>query len=106
MIKEHEGTVPGTKIRILETPGHDLFHCSVIFQNKNFGRVCVAGDLFWWRDDENQKDDVKTWNKLINKKDPYAKDLKKLKQSRKKVLKNCDWIIPGHGKMFKVPRFS
>ena len=34
--------------------------------------------------------------------DPYAFDIKKLKQSRKKVLKFADFIIPGHAGMYKV----
>ena len=33
--------------------------------------------------------------------DPYAADLKILAESRKKVAGLADWIIPGHGKMFK-----
>ena len=32
----------------------------------------------------------------------YASDIKKLKQSRKKVLKLADFIIPGHAGMYKV----
>jgi len=34
--------------------------------------------------------------------DEFATDIEKLKESRKKVLEIADWIIPGHGKMFKV----
>ena len=36
--------------------------------------------------------------------DPYASDMKKLKESRKKLLELADYIIPGHGKMFKVEK--
>ena len=103
-ITEHEGKVPGTSIQIIKTPGHALFHCSVLFEDKQYGKVCVAGDLFWWWDDENQEEDVGTYEKLIEKNDPYKKDEKKLKESRERILKLCDWIIPGHGKMFKVPK--
>jgi hypothetical protein len=31
-------------------------------------------------------------------------DEKALKESRKKILEIADYIIPGHGKMFKVKR--
>ncbi len=34
--------------------------------------------------------------------DLYASDKEKLKQSRKKVLEMSDWVIPGHGRMFKT----
>jgi len=102
-IKEHKGKVPGTDVQIIETPGHAIFHCCVVFEHQNYDKVCVAGDLFWWRDEENQEEDIKDLEKLINKEDPYKKDWKKLKESRKKILDLCDWIIPGHGKMFKVP---
>ena len=34
----------------------------------------------------------------------YASDIKKLKQSRKKVLKFADFIIPGHAGMCKVKK--
>ena len=50
--------------------------------------VAVCGDVFWT---ENQP--------AI---DPYATDLKELEKSRGLVLKNVDWIIPGHGPMYKV----
>jgi len=33
-IKSHNGKVPGTDIKIIKTPGHDLFDCSVLV------RVC------------------------------------------------------------------
>jgi len=35
-------------------------------------------------------------------KDPYVKNKEDLMKSRKKVVEIADYIIPGHGKMFKV----
>ncbi len=98
-IKEYGGKVPGTDIKIFKTPGHDPFHCSVLIETEKFGRVVIAGDVFWWRDQEEQKFDQ---NSLIEHQDPYVKDWDALKQSRKKVLSLADYIIPGHGKVFKV----
>ena len=63
------------------------------------GRIVIAGDLFWWRDNEKQRTD---YHSLVYKKDPYAKNQTELIASRKKVLKLADYIIPGHGRMFKV----
>jgi len=93
---EHENKIPGTKLKIIQTPGHCSEHCSLIVPTKN-GVYVVAGDVFWWTAGERRKIDVK-------KKDdahPAETDIKKLMDSRKKILKIADYIIPGHGKMFK-----
>ncbi|MDD4902398.1 MAG: MBL fold metallo-hydrolase [Patescibacteria group bacterium] len=101
-IAGHQGKVPGTDIKIIKTPGHDQFHCSVLVPTKKFGKVAVAGDVFWWPDNQKQKTDRKS---LIKLKDPYVKNKKDLLASRKKILAIADYIIPGHGKMFKVYNF-
>lgn len=98
---EHGGIIPGTDIKIIETPGHDQFHCAVVAEDEKLGKVVVAGDVFWWMDDEEQKTDV---DSLISHADPYVKDEEILKNSRNKVLEIADYIIPGHGKMFKVEK--
>jgi len=37
---------------------------------------------------------------------PYANDLDRLQKSRIKVLELADYIIPGHGKIFKVTKHN
>lgn len=89
----------GSDIEILETPGHVLEHLSLLV-NTSKGKVALAGDCLWWVKGEKQIVDV-------NKKDnSHPKDLnmKKLIASRKKLLKIADYVIPGHGKMFKVEK--
>lgn len=94
---EHNNKVPGTDIEIMQTPGHTTEHCSLIVKTKK-GVYIVGGDVFWWADDEEQKID-------IDKKDQaHPVDMKRLKESRKKILEIADFIIPGHGKMFKVDK--
>lgn len=100
-IIEHKGKIPNTDIKIIKTPGHDQFHCSVLVETEDLGKVVIAGDVFWWEDDEEQKTDKKS---LLEHKDPYVKDKKALRKSREKVLNIADYIIPGHGKMFKVEK--
>jgi len=100
-IGEHGGRVPNTDIEIIKTPGHDQFHCSVLINVEDLGKVVIAGDVFWWRDEEEQKTDRRS---LLEHKDPYMKDEKALRESRKKVLEMADFIIPGHGGMFKVKK--
>lgn len=95
----HDGKIPGTEIEIIETPGHDQFHCSVLADSEEYGKVAIVGDVFWWRTGEAQQTDAE---KLVNQRDPYVKDEKQLIESRKKILEIADYVIPGHGKMFKA----
>jgi glyoxylase-like metal-dependent hydrolase (beta-lactamase superfamily II) len=99
-IESHSGRVPNTDIKIIQTPGHAKEHCSVVVPTEK-GIIIVAGDVFWWRDDEEQ--DTSN-DALIKKDDPYVKDEEKLNNSRKEILEIADYIIPGHGKMFKVSK--
>jgi glyoxylase-like metal-dependent hydrolase (beta-lactamase superfamily II) len=97
---DHEGFIPNTNLKIIKTPGHDQFHSSLIVPTKE-GNIIVAGDVFWWSDDEVQKTDTKS---LLNHTDPFEKNHQQLIDSRQQLLKIADWIIPGHGKMFKVEK--
>lgn len=74
-------------ITVIETLGHSSDGLSMIV-NTDQGKIAICGDVFW---KENEPED-----------DPYANDKIKLAESRKKILELADWIIPGHGKMFKV----
>lgn len=75
-------------IRIIKTPGHNYDGLTILVKTES-GMVAIAGDL-WWKENNPQDHD------------PYASDQEKLKESRQNVLKLADWIIPGHGPMFKV----
>lgn len=89
----------GPDIEIIQTPGHVLEHISLLV-NTDEGKVAIAGDVIWWLDDEEQKFD-------INQKDhsqAKGKNMETLIESRKKLIKLADYIIPGHGKMFKVDK--
>jgi len=76
-------------IRIIKTPGHDYSSITFLVKTEK-GIVAVCGDVFW---KENSPKD-----------DPYASDKKELEKSRKKVLEMADYIIPGHGEMYKVKK--
>lgn len=96
---EIEDKIPGTDLEIIQTPGHSPEHCSLVIPTEE-GTYVVAGDVFWWMDDEEQKIDV-------GKEDdahPAEAHMPKIIESRKKILKIADYIIPGHGKMFKVEK--
>ena len=80
-------------IKIIKTPGHNYDGLTLLVKTKD-GLVAVCGDVFW----------KENYPRLLRgkPKDPYASDPKKLQQSRKKVLQLADFIIPGHGGMYKV----
>ncbi len=96
--------IPDTDITVIQTPGHAREHASLLVETTN-GKIVIAGDLWWWYDNEEQKTDYES---LLSRKDPYAiayaMDEAVLKESRKKVLDIADFVIPGHGNMFKVAR--
>ena len=74
-------------IRIIKTPGHSYDSITLLVKTEK-GTVAVCGDVFW---KENFPED-----------DPYASDKGELEKSRKKVLEMSDWVIPGHGGMYKT----
>lgn len=96
----YEGKVPGTNLEVVLTPGHAHEH-AVLVAITDKGKIVVAADVFWWNDQEKQRTD--NIEALINKEDPFTKDWEALKESRRRVLEIADWIIPGHGKMFRNP---
>jgi len=76
-------------IKIILTPGHS--HDGLSFAVKtDRGLVVICGDVFWKKD--------------FPKFDQYAADMTELEKSRKKVLQIADYIIPGHGNIFKVKK--
>lgn len=94
---KHDNKIPGTDLEIIQTPGHTEDHCSLVAKTKE-GVYAVAGDVFWWMDDEKQNIDV-------NKPDrAHPANMAKLIESRKKVLEIADWIVPGHGSIYKVSK--
>ena len=93
---EHNNKITGTDLEIIQTPGHSPEHCSLVVPTEE-GIYVVAGDVFWWTDNEEQKIDVEKEDEAH----PEEVNMKKLIESRKKILDLGDYIIPGHGKMFK-----
>ncbi len=85
-------------VTVIKTPGHSADSRTVLVKTK-LGTVAICEDVFWWMDDEEQKTDRTS---LLKHRDIYATDRDALKKSREKVLAAADYIIPGHGRMFKV----
>ncbi len=96
----YKNFIPGTDIEILPTPGHSPEHTSLLVKTEE-GKVCIAQDVFWWEDGKQKSDKVED---LLNLEDPFATDREAQIKSRKLVLEKADWIIPGHGKIFRNPK--
>uniref|UniRef100_A0A0M3IUS4 Lactamase_B domain-containing protein n=1 Tax=Ascaris lumbricoides TaxID=6252 RepID=A0A0M3IUS4_ASCLU len=74
-------------VRILRTPGHTDNDLSVIVYNTKRGCVAITGDIF---EDENPDN----W-------EPNSRYVSEQKRSRSRILAIADWIIPGHGAIFR-----
>lgn len=82
-------------IHVVPTPGHTLQDISVLVRTKNNGTVAITGDLF--ENEDDLKDDS-IWKGA-------GSDSEELQiESRNKILKLANWIVPGHGGMFKVDK--
>ena len=82
----------GPPVIVMLTPGHTDHDVSVIVRTSN-GTVAVVGDLFEYEGDWVDQG----W--LAWSKDPDMQ-----RTSRKAVQAVADYIVPGHGGMFKVVR--
>uniref|UniRef100_A0A915PWA4 Metallo-beta-lactamase domain-containing protein 1 n=1 Tax=Setaria digitata TaxID=48799 RepID=A0A915PWA4_9BILA len=80
-------------VYLLKTPGHASDDISVLIKNTSFfGTVIVSGDVFL------RKEDMKyptMWR-------PLATNEAEQEESRKRLLCLGDYIIPGHGPLFRV----
>lgn len=82
-------SIEGDSIQVICTPGHTPQDVSVVVRGTEYGTVVVCGDLFEHEGDEN------VWEE-------FSESPGKHRESRQKVLEMADWIVPGHGKLFKV----
>ena len=75
---------------VIPTPGHMHHDVSVVVKNaQGLGTVAICGDLF-----ECEKDD-ETWQKISEWPEEQL-------INRNKIMELADYIVPGHGPMFKV----
>lgn len=84
-------------IKILHTPGHDYSGLTLLAdtgsEGEHPGIVAICGDVFWKENYPQKTED-----------DVYASNSDKLKESRDMVLQMADWVIPGHGEIYKNNR--
>jgi len=81
---DHYKLAPG--IKIVRTPGHTKEDASLLVATKE---GTYAFTHLWWGPN------------LEPKEDPLAEDPDGLNTYRQMILQQADWIVPGHGSMFK-----
>lgn len=75
-------------VRLLATPGH-TDQCLTVLVNTDQGVIAIAGDLFVTSQVE---------------KGIFVENQRKFKQSRNKIIKLADYVIPGHAGIFKIKK--
>lgn len=95
----HGNIIPDTDLEIIQTPGHCNEHCSLVIPTQK-GIYIAGGDVLWFTDTEIEIADIEK----LDDAHPAEVNMEKLIASRKKILEIADWVIPGHGKMFKVDK--
>lgn len=84
------------KVRIISTPGHTASDVSVIVHTAD-GVIGIVGDLFEKEEDVN---DESIWL------DAGSENPELQKKNRELILRQVDWIIPGHGPMFSTKQYK
>ncbi len=87
-----DGSELAKDVEVLLTPGHMDGHMSILV-NAPEGKIVIAGDAM-----------AKESLVDISKKPEIFNNLEEYDNSRRKILEIADFIIPGHGPMFKVKR--
>lgn len=83
-------------ITVIHTPGHDNRSISVLVKTEK-GLVAITGDLFEYEKDWLTVDTSEAW-------EPWSQDKDLQNKSRTRIWNMTDFIIPGHGDMFKVDK--
>jgi glyoxylase-like metal-dependent hydrolase (beta-lactamase superfamily II) len=78
-------------IWVISTSGHTEHDISVIVETEE-GTVAIAGDIFEKEGDWADK----SWEAWSKKREDHRK-------SREKLLRIAEYIVPGHGDIFRVP---
>lgn len=93
---EKENYILDTDIEVMSTPGHTKSCVSLIVRNTNLennSAVAIAGDLF------EKEEDIFNESHWIG---AGTEDETLQRKNRLKIAEIVEYIIPGHGPMFKV----
>uniref|UniRef100_A0A914P8I9 Metallo-beta-lactamase domain-containing protein n=1 Tax=Panagrolaimus davidi TaxID=227884 RepID=A0A914P8I9_9BILA len=80
-------------VKIIKTPGHTSEDISVIVSNTDkYGTIAISGDIFI---SDKDIDFPMMWKK-------FSHDIHEQEHSRRELICAANFIVPGHGKVFKV----
>jgi glyoxylase-like metal-dependent hydrolase (beta-lactamase superfamily II) len=91
-------------IEIIKTPGHS-YDCITLLVKTEKGIIAVVGDVFWkenFPEHDKYASDTETRENQGFSASRKSSISDTLKKSRALVLKKADFIIPGHGDMYKI----
>ena len=88
-----DGNEIAENVFIMHTPGHTEDMISVRV-NTDKGSVVIAGDAI----------PGKEYMNLEKQPNPMLMDVEEFNKSRNKILEVADYIVPGHGDIFKVEK--
>lgn len=83
----------GEEVQVFATPGHTAEDISVLVRTEN-GIVAIVGDLF---------DSEEDLTGAVMREAPGCQPAQQA-ASRRLILEKADYIIPGHGGIFRAPR--
>jgi glyoxylase-like metal-dependent hydrolase (beta-lactamase superfamily II) len=78
-------------VEVIPTPGHTRDDVSVIVRTRG-GTYAIVGDLF---ENEADRDDEDLWRSSSEY--PIEQEV-----SRRKIMEIADFIVPGHGDVFRT----
>jgi len=78
-------------LNVIATPGHSSQDISLIVKTDK-GTIAIVGDLF---EDYSDISNEELWKSFSEQPEIHA-------QNRKKIIELADYIVPGHGDIFKV----
>ncbi|HTI72010.1 MAG TPA: MBL fold metallo-hydrolase [Candidatus Limnocylindria bacterium] len=84
----------GDRIRVIATPGHTDHDLSVLVETP-LGVVAIAGDVFEYDGDWLDR----AW-------EAWSKNPDRQRQSRELLVREAQFIVPGHGSMFDSPKWE
>ncbi|CAG4979407.1 unnamed protein product [Parnassius apollo] len=84
-------------VKVIPTPGHTLSDVTILVTSKNKEQIAITGDLF------EKYEDIEDSNIWL---EAGSENQSMQFRNRSKIADIADWIIPGHGPIFKVSKES
>lgn len=89
-----DGTKIAKDVSVIELPGHSSDLLGLVIET-SIGKIVIASDAI--ASEKNVQMEIKPPKMLLSNEKQYD-------SSRKKILEIADYIVPGHGAMFKVQK--